>query len=48
MTDSDYTYHKCGDLDFIIHFFANELLFDVDYKNELLLLDLGDELEVTV
>ena len=48
MTDCDYTYHECEDLSFIIHFFADELLFDVDYRGELLVIDLGDEYEVTV
>lgn len=48
MTDYDYTYHKCGDLDFVIHSCNGQLLFDVDYKGEFLVIDLGPEYEVTV
>ena len=48
MKDSDYTYHQCNDLDFIIHFCHNQLLFDIDYKEDLLLIDLGDEYEVNL
>ena len=49
MCDYDYTYHKCNNgLEFVLHSCKGELLFDVDYKDELLLIDLGDEYEVTV
>ena len=48
MKDSDYTYHQCKDLDFIIHFCHNQLLFDIDYKEDLLLIDLGNEYEVNL
>ncbi len=48
MCDYDYTYHECNDLKFVIHSCKGRLLFDIDYKNELLLIDLGPEYEVTV
>ena len=48
MCDYDYTYHECKGLEFVLHSCKDELLFDVDYQGELLLIDLGPEYEVTV
>ena len=49
----EYKYCEYKGLEFIIHYddeldeeLKEELLFDVDYKGELFLLDLGDKLEV--
>ena len=46
MKDSDYTYHQCNDLDFIIHVLHNQLLFDIEYKEDRLLIYVGEEYEV--
>lgn len=48
MCEYEHTYHKCNGLEFIIHSCKGRLLFDVDYRGELLVIDLGDEYEVTV
>lgn len=45
----DYTYMKCDGLEFIIHSnseISDDLMFDVDYNDDFLILDTGDELEV--
>ena len=44
----EYQYHECNGLKFIIHSDGEQdnLMFDIDYKNDLLLLDYGDEYEV--
>lgn len=46
MCEFDYKYCEYNGLEFIIHHLGDELLFDVDYKGDLLLLDLGDDYEV--
>ena len=51
MCEWEYKYCEHKGLEFYIHNNgdqSDELMFDVDYKGEFLLLDLGDELEVTV
>ena len=47
MCEWEYQYCTYNGLEFIIHNEGdNELMFDVDYKGELFLLDLGTEMEV--
>lgn len=47
MCEWEYQYYDYNGLEFIIHNEGdNELMFDTDYKGELFLLDLGDEMEV--
>lgn len=51
MCDWEYKYHECDDLEFYIQCdngIDDELMFDVDYKGEFLILDLGDTLEVEI
>ncbi len=47
MSEWEYQYDYINGLEFIIHYDGDQLCFDVDYKGELFLLDLGEELEVT-
>ena len=43
----EYNYCTYKGLEFIIHNEdGNELMFDINYKGQLLLLDLGDEMEI--
>lgn len=48
MCEWEYTYCQYKGLEFIIHHEGDDdLMFDVDYRGELFILDLGFELEVT-
>ena len=49
MCEWEYTYCTYKGLEFIIHHEGNGtiLMFDVDYRGELFLLDLGEQMEVT-
>ena len=46
MCDWEYKYCTYKGLEFIIHHNPDGLMFDVDYKGELLLIDTIDEMEV--
>ena len=46
MSEWDYKYCEQDGLEFVIHYFEGEFYFDVDYKDDLFILDLGDEYEV--
>jgi hypothetical protein len=46
MCEWEHQYCEYQGLEFIIHHDGDGLCFDVDYKGELFLLDLGEELEV--
>ena len=49
MCDWEFKYCECDDLEFYIHCnneIDDELMFDVDYKGEFLIIDLGDTFEV--
>lgn len=48
MNDGDYTYCEYDGLEFVLHICKDELLFDVDYNGKFLLLDFGEEYEVTL
>ena len=48
MSEWEYKYCEKDGVEFWIQYFEGELFFDVDYKNEFLVLDLGDRLEVAL
>ena len=48
MCDWEYKYCEYKGLEFIIHHNSDGLMFDVDYKHELLLIDTIDEMEVVI
>ena len=48
MSDWEHTFCRHEGLEFILHCMDGKLYFDVDYRGEWLLMDLGDEIEVEI
>lgn len=46
MCEWDYKYCEKDGLEFVIHHFEGELYFDIDYKDDLFLLDLGNRYDI--